>query len=114
MGQQQKEKLFRAALYMRLSRDDEGTAESASISTQRDILRAYANVQGIEVAGEYVDDGYSGTTFNRPDFCRMIDDIEAGRVNCVITKDLSRLGRNSAKTTELLEEYFPKLGITVL
>ncbi len=110
-ARQEQTKTFRAALYMRLSKDDEGTGESASISTQRDILRAYAAAQGIAVAGEYVDDGYSGTNFDRPDFQRMIGDIEAGTINCVITKDFSRLGRNSARTTELLEEYFPKKRI---
>lgn len=108
MGQQQNNSMIRAALYMRLSRDDEGSGESASISTQRAILQAFADMQGMTVAGEYVDDGYSGTNFDRPDFQRMIGDIEAGKINCVITKDLSRLGRNSAKTTEFLEEYFPK------
>ncbi len=108
---QQTAKTFRAALYMRLSRDDEGSGESASISTQRDILRAFAQTQGIAVAGEYVDDGYSGTNFDRPDYQRMIADIEAGKINCVITKDLSRLGRNSAKTTDLLEEYFPEKNV---
>lgn len=111
MTQQADNKLFRAALYMRLSRDDEGTGESASISTQRDILRSFAQAQGIAVVDEYIDDGFSGTNYDRPDFQRMIGDIEQGRVNCVITKDLSRLGRNSAKTTELLDEFFPKLGV---
>ena len=102
---------FRAALYMRLSRDDEGVGESASISTQRDILRAFARAQGIAVAGEYADDGWSGTVFDRPDFLRMLRDIEAGEINCVLVKDLSRLGRNSARTAELLEEYFPRHGV---
>ena len=112
MGTQQEQtKVFRAGLYMRLSKDDEGTGESASISTQRDILVAYAEAHGITVVAEYIDDGYSGTNFDRPDFQRMIGDIEAGNINCVLTKDLSRLGRNSAKTTDLLEEYFPKKNI---
>ena len=103
MAAQQKEnKLYRAALYMRLSKDDEGSGESASISTQRDILRAYAQLNRIIVIDEYVDDGYSGTNYDRPDFRRMIADIERDRVNCVITKDLSRLGRNISKTAELL------------
>ena len=111
MAAQQKEnKLYRAALYLRLSKDDEGSGESASISTQRDILRAYALANRITVVDEYVDDGFSGTNFDRPDFRRMIADIERDRVNCVITKDLSRLGRNISKTAELLEEYFPKRG----
>lgn len=112
MGAQQEErKVYRAGLYMRLSKDDEGTGESASISTQRDILRAFAKGQGIMVVEEYVDDGFSGTNYDRPDFQRMIADIEAEQINCVITKDLSRLGRNSTRTTELLEEYFPARGV---
>ena len=102
---------YRAALYMRLSRDDEGVGESASIATQRDMLRAFAAAQGIGVAGEYADDGYSGTRFDRPELQRMLRDIEAGVINCVITKDLSRLGRNSARTAELLEELFPRRGV---
>lgn len=102
---------FRAALYLRLSRDDEGAGESASITTQRGILRDFALAQGIAVAGEYVDDGFSGTSYERPAFRRMVEDIEAGRVNCVITKDLSRLGRNSARTSDLLDEFFPAHGV---
>ncbi len=107
----EKQGLFRAGLYLRLSKDDEGPGESASISTQRDILKAYAREQEICVAEEYVDDGYSGTNYDRPAFRRMIAAIDAGIINCVITKDLSRLGRNSARTTELLEEFFPRRRI---
>ena len=101
----------RAALYMRLSRDDEGPGESASIASQRDLLRAYAAARGIPVAGEYADDGFSGTHFERPGFQRLLRDIESGKIDCVITKDLSRLGRNSARTAELLEEYFPRHAV---
>ncbi len=107
-ARQEPERPLRAGLYLRLSRDDEGTGESASISTQRDILRRYARQRGIAVAEEYVDDGYSGTNYDRPAFRRMIAAIEEGEINCVITKDLSRLGRNSARTAELLEEFFPR------
>ena len=85
---------YKAALYMRLSRDDDGAAESASITTQRKMLRSYAAENGYLVYDEYVDDGWSGTNFDRPDFKRMIADIEAKKVNLVITKDLSRLGRD--------------------
>ena len=102
---------YAAGLYMRLSKDDEGSSESSSISTQRNILREFAKAHNITVGDEYIDDGYSGTNYDRPDFRRMIADIEDGRINCVITKDLSRLGRNSAKTSELLDEYFPSRGI---
>ena len=82
------------ALYLRLSRDDEQQGESGSIQTQRQLLTKYCQDNGFYIVGEYVDDGYSGTNFDRPGFQRMIDDIEDGKINCVITKDLSRLGRN--------------------
>ncbi len=85
---------YRAALYMRLSKDDDGAAESASITTQRQMLRSYAAEHGYAVYDEYSDDGYSGVSFDRPEFRRMIADIEAKRVNLVIVKDLSRLGRD--------------------
>lgn len=101
----------RTALYLRLSKDDEGAGESSSITNQRQILQDYAAAHQLTVVGEYVDDGYSGTNYDRPAFRRMMDDIEAGAVNCVLTKDLSRLGRNSARTSDLLDEYFPSRGI---
>ena len=74
---------YRAALYMRLSKDDDGAAESASIITQRQLLRSYAAEHGYAVYDEYSDDGYSGISFERPEFRRMIADIEAKRVNLV-------------------------------
>lgn len=111
MRAQQENRIYRTALYLRLSKDDEGTGESASITTQRGILQDYAKANGLQVVDEYVDDGFSGTNYERPAFKRMVEDIEAGRVNCVITKDLSRLGRNSARTSDLLDEYFPAHGV---
>lgn len=107
MRAQQGNRVYKTALYLRLSRDDEGVGESSSITTQRGILQDYAKTHGLHVVGEYVDDGFSGTNYERPAFKRMVEDIEAGKVNCVITKDLSRLGRNSARTSDLLDEYFP-------
>lgn len=92
---------------MRLSKDDEGEGESASITTQRKMLRAYAAENHYYVYDEYVDDGISGTTFERPDFRRMIRDIENSKVNMVITKDLSRLGRDYILTGQYTEIYFP-------
>ncbi len=103
--------LYKAGLYLRLSKDDENTGESSSISTQRNILQEFAKAHNIVVINEYIDDGYSGTNYDRPDFQRMIRDIENGIINCVITKDLSRLGRNSAKTADLLDEYFPSHNV---
>ncbi len=79
--------IYNTALYMRLSRDDENYGDSVSIETQRTILQQYAKEQGLHVVGEYVDDGWSGTNFERPDFQRMMDDMEAGKVNCIVTKD---------------------------
>ena len=78
--------IYNTALYMRLSRDDELQGESGSIQTQRMMLRQYAAEHGLNVIDEYIDDGWSGTNFDRPDFQRMIDDIEDGKINCVVTK----------------------------
>ena len=103
--------IYTAALYMRLSKDDDGAAESASIITQRKMLRSYAAEHGYVVFDEYVDDGWSGTNFDRPDFKRMIADIEAKKVNLVITKDLSRLGRDYITAGQYTEIYFPSKGV---
>lgn len=107
MSAQQTGHVYKAALYLRLSKDDEGAGESQSIKTQRDILEAYAKREGFVIVDEYVDDGYSGTNFDRPAFQRMLTDIEAGRINCVLSKDFSRLGRNSARGLDYIDEYFP-------
>lgn len=98
---------YDTALYERLSHDDELQGESNSISTQRMMLRKYAAEHGLNVVDEYIDDGYSGTNFERPGFKRMISDIESGKINCVVTKDLSRLGRNYLLTGQYIELYFP-------
>ena len=103
--------IYTAALYMRLSKDDDGAAESASIITQRKMLRSYAAEHSYVVFDEYVDDGWSGTNFDRPDFKRMIADIEAKKVNLVITKDLSRLGRDYITAGQYTEIYFPSKGV---
>ena len=99
---------YKTALYLRLSRDDEDYGESVSIETQRKILRQYAKEHSLHIVGEYVDDGWSGTNFDRPDFQRMLRDIETGKVNCVITKDLSRFGREHIMMDYYLEFYFPE------
>lgn len=96
------------ALYLRLSREDEAhESESESIKNQRDFLTAYVEEHAWSVACEYVDDGYSGTNFERPAFLRMLADIEAGKIQLVLTKDLSRLGRDYIETGHFLERYFP-------
>lgn len=102
--------IYNTALYMRLSRDDENYGDSVSIETQRTILQQYAKEQGLHVVGEYVDDGWSGTNFERPDFQRMMDDMEAGKVNCIVTKDLSRFGREHVMMDYYLEFLFPENG----
>lgn len=71
------------------------------------MLRRYAEKNSLFVVDEYIDDGYSGTNFERPNFKRMIDDIEDGRINCVVTKDLSRLGRNYLMTGPVYGTVFP-------
>ena len=103
--------VYNTALYLRLSRDDELQGESGSIQTQRMMLRQYAAEHGLTVVDEYIDDGWSGTNFDRPSFQRMIDDIEDGKINCVVTKDLSRLGRNYILTGQYTEIYFPSKGV---
>ena len=102
---------IQAALYMRLSRDDEYYGDSVSIETQRTIINQFVQEQGFPVYDEYVDDGWSGTNFDRPDFKRMMDDVDSGKVNCIITKDLSRLGRNQLHTGLYIEERFPMFGV---
>ena len=98
---------YYAGLYMRLSKDDDRALESASIDTQRKMLYFYAKENGFEIYDEYVDDGYSGTNFSRPAWERLLGDIEAKKVNLVITKDLSRLGRDYIMTGQYTEIYFP-------
>ena len=102
---------YLAALYMRLSKDDEDKEESESITNQRKILKSFAKENNYEIYDEYVDDGYSGTNFNRPNFKRMIKDIKSGKVNMVITKNLARLGRDYIETGRYIESFFPENGI---
>ena len=99
---------YKVALYIRLSKEDEKPGESESISNQRSMLQRFAKKERLYVVDEYIDDGISGTTFERPGFKRMIRDIEAGKVNMIITKDLSRLGRDYIQTGYYLEKYFPE------
>ena len=101
-----KTKIYSTALYMRLSRDDENFGDSVSIETQRTILQKFAAENGLRVYGEYVDDGWSGTNFDRPSFQRMMNDVEAGKVNCIVTKDLSRFGREHVMMDYYLEFVF--------
>lgn len=102
---------FKAAIYCRLSRDDDNNMESESIINQKRLLAKYVEERGWAIYGYYIDDGFSGTTFNRPDFLRMLSDIENKKIDLVITKDLSRLGRDYIQTGYYLEVYFPQKNI---
>lgn len=118
-----KKKYFLAAMYLRLSRDDSDVgntigrkgnvkSESNSIGNQRELIRAYIHEQqDIELYDIYVDDGFSGSNFDRPEFKRMMSDVEAGRVNCVIVKDLSRFGRDYIESGRYIQKVFPGLDV---
>ena len=101
-----KDKNYRVGIYCRLSQED-GNEESQSIKTQKDIILDYVTKEGWHVVDIYADDGYTGTSFNRPEFYRMLKDIEMQKINLVITKDLSRLGRNYIYAGYYIEDYFP-------
>ena len=106
-----KQPIYNTALYMRLSRDDENFGDSVSIETQRTILQQFARDNGFHVYSEYIDDGWSGTSFERPSFQRMMDDVDRGEINCIITKDLSRFGREHVMMDYYLEFVFPEKQI---
>ena len=99
---------YHAALYIRLSKEDESESPSQSVQNQESLLREFVQQHRLSVYDTYVDDGWSGTNFDRPSFQRMIADIEARKVNMVITKDLSRLGRDYIMTGHYMERYFPE------
>ena len=108
----QKTKSFRVGLYMRLSREDGDKEESSSVTNQREMLKRYVSEQeNFFIVKEYVDDGYTGTNFDRPKFKEMIQDIEAGIIDTVITKDLSRLGRERLGVGHYTEIYFPEHNV---
>ena len=105
---------YRVGLYIRLSESDEDKnyeSESESIINQRNLLMDYVKTCGFTLVDEYVDDGFTGTNFDRPSFQRLLKDIENGRINCVITKDLSRLGRDYIQCGYYVEQYFPQKKI---
>lgn len=103
---------YNCATYLRLSRSDGDQQESNSIKNQRALLNDYMGKHPeLHKFDEYVDDGYSGTNFERPDFKRMIQDIENRKINCIIVKDLSRFGRNYIETGRYLERIFPFMGV---
>ena len=99
---------YHVALYIRLSKEDENEGPSQSVTNQKSLLEEFVQQHRLSVYDTYVDDGWSGTNFDRPDFRRMIGDIEAKKINMVITKDLSRLGRDYIMTGHYMERYFPE------
>ena len=106
-----KQKHYIAGLYYRLSQEDERQGESVSIDNQRAILRKYAEERGFEIHDEYIDDGVSGTTFQRPGVQRLLDDAKTGVINTIIVKDLSRFGRNYIEVGQYVDYVFPAFGI---
>ena len=110
---------WNVAIYVRLSKEDGDKMESDSIQNQKKIIEQhikYLQSQGEEISSVevYSDDGYPGGNFNRPEYKRMINDIEAGKINCVIFKDNSRLGRNYPELGRLMEDYFPQKGVRII
>ena len=106
--------VYKVAIYIRLSKEDEKDdkeKDSESVTNQRNILLKFVKDNGYELVDIYIDDGYTGTNFDRPEFKRMIKDIELGKINMVITKDLSRLGRDYITTGEYVEKWFPKHNV---
>ena len=104
--------VFWAALYIRLSKADAGTPGADTVENQRALLEDYVKKQAdIKVSGIYLDHGYSGTGFRRPAFMKMMEDARGGKVNCIIVKDLSRLGRNYLEVGDYLETVFPFLKL---
>ena len=99
------------ALYCRLSRDDGADGDSNSISNQKRMLSKYAKEHGFDNTRFYVDDGYTGTNFNRPGFLKMLEDMDAGYVSTLIIKDMSRLGRDYLQSGYYTESYFPDRNI---
>ncbi len=99
---------YHVALYIRLSKEDESEGPSQSVTNQQSLLNRFVREQRLSVYDTYIDDGWSGTTFERPAFQRMIQDIKAKKVNMVITKDLSRLGRDYIMTGHYMERFFPE------
>ena len=101
---------YNVGIYCRLSREDERTGESVSVENQREMLSRYVLEQGWNLYAAYCDDGVSGTTFDRPGFNQLIADATAGKINLVLCKDLSRLGRDYIESGKYTDIVFPSLG----
>ena len=106
---------YRAAMYLRLSRDDGDKTESDSISNQRALIMDYAsNLENVEIVCEMIDDGYSGSNFDRPGFTELLKAIKIRKVNCVIVKDLSRFSRDYIGSGMYVMNLFPKWGVRII
>ena len=106
---------WNVAAYLRLSSDDGDKAESNSIGNQRSIINQYVKQnKELKNVEYYIDDGYSGTTFDRPDFNRMIDDIRKNNINCIILKDLSRFGRNYIEVGKYFDMILPNYNVRII
>lgn len=103
--------LFKAGIYCRLSKDDDLQGESASISNQRELLTSVCKAQGWDVVDVYQDDAFTGLNMDRLGLQSLLADAKKGKINLVITKDLSRLGRNYLQTGHLIEDFFPRHGV---
>lgn len=109
LSNQMTTKIFKVAIYIRLSREDGDKEESSSVTNQRDIITRFVKEnKNFIIINEYVDDGWTGTNFNRPAFQRMLQDIDKGIIDTIITKDLSRLGRDYIDTGHYVQRYFPE------
>ena len=106
-----KQKHYIAGLYYRLSQEDERQGESVSIDNQRTKLRKYAEERCFEIHDDKINDGISGTTFQRPEVQRLLDDAKTGVINTIIVKDLSRFGRNYIEVGQYVDYVFPAVGI---
>ena len=102
---------YKVGIYIRLSREDEKEGLSESITNQQSLLLQYIKENNYNLVETYIDDGFSGTNFDRPEFKRLLNDIETNKINMVITKDMSRLGRDYIGTGNLIEKYFPEHNI---
>ena len=106
------QKKFSVAVYLRLSREDGDKTESDSIANQRLLIENYlSDKPSLQFFREYVDDGYTGSNFERPGFIKMMEDVKRQKVNCIIVKDLSRFGRNYIEVGRYIEKKFPAMGI---
>ena len=105
---------FNVGIYIRLSQEDKDKkyeSDSESVINQKELLRSYVKNNNFNLCGEYVDDGYSGTNFDRPGFQKMLEDIKQKKINCVVVKDLSRFGRDHVMTGYYIETFFPENNI---